>query len=117
MRLQINRQKHPYYQHSEADFFLAVHDDEDGGRIALLENRHCNEYPHIRTAYDFEWVDDPAVAAALYGRALDWARQRKLNKIIGPKGWQTTKQTSRQVSRGQRRLSTCLLVYSSTNVE
>ncbi len=88
MRSQLNRQKHPYYQHSDADFFLAVQRGEDVGRIALLENRRYNEYHHSRTAffYHFECVEDPAVAAALFERALEWARQRNLNKIIGPKG-------------------------------
>lgn len=88
MRLQLNRQKHPYFQHSEADFFLAVQGGEDVGRIALLENRRYNEYHHSRTAffYHFECVEDPAIAAALFERALTWARQRGLDKIIGPKG-------------------------------
>lgn len=88
MRLQLNRSKHPYYQHSDADFFLAVQGNEDVGRIAVLENRNYNAYHQSRTAffYHFECVEDPAVAAALFERALEWARQRGLTKLIGPKG-------------------------------
>lgn len=88
MRLQLNRSKHPYYQHSDADFFLAVQGKEDVGRIAVLENRNYNAYHQSRTAffYHFECVEDPAVAAALFERALEWARQRGLTKLIGPKG-------------------------------
>lgn len=88
VRLQLNRQKHPYYEHSDADFFLAVQGGEDVGRISLLENRPFNAYHHSRTAffYHFECVDDPAVAAALFERAFAWARQRGLNRIVGPKG-------------------------------
>jgi GNAT superfamily N-acetyltransferase len=88
VRLQLNRQKHPYYEHSDADFFLAVQGGEDVGRISLLENRRYNAYHGSRTAffYHFECVEDPAVATALFERALEWARQRGLNKIIGPKG-------------------------------
>jgi GNAT superfamily N-acetyltransferase len=88
MRLQLNRQKHPYYQHSDADFFLAVQDGEDVGRISVLENRNYNDYHRSRTAffYHFECIEDPVVAAALFQRALTWARQRGLKKIIGPKG-------------------------------
>lgn len=88
MRLQLNRSKHPYYQHSDADFFLAVRGKEDVGRIAVLENRNYNAYHQSRTAffYHFESVEDPAVAAALFERALEWAKRRGLNKIIGPKG-------------------------------
>jgi GNAT superfamily N-acetyltransferase len=88
LRMQLNRQKHPYYQHSEADFFLAVQGGEDVGRISLLENRCYNQYHGSRTAffYHFECVQEPAVAAALFDRALEWAQQRGLDKIIGPKG-------------------------------
>lgn len=88
MRVQLNRQKHPYYQHSDGDFFLAVQGGEDVGRISLLENRRFNAYHGSRTAffYHFECVEDPAVAAALFQRAFEWARQRGLNKIVGPKG-------------------------------
>lgn len=88
VRLQLNRQKHPYYEHSEAEFFLAVQGGEDVGRISVLENRHFNAYHDSRTAffYHFECVDDPGVAAALFQRAFEWARRRGLNKIVGPKG-------------------------------
>ena len=88
IRFQLDRQKHPYYQHSVADFFLAVQGGEDVGRIALLENRNYNAWHHTRTAffYFFECVDDPAVAAALFQHGCEWARQRGLDKIIGPKG-------------------------------
>ena len=88
VRLQLNRQKHPYYEHSDADFFLAVQENNDVGRIALLENRSYNAYHDSRTAffYHFECVEDPAVAAALFARALEWSHKRGLNKVIGPKG-------------------------------
>lgn len=88
VKLQLNRRKHPYYQHSDADFFLAVQNGEDVGRISVLENRNYNDYHHSRTAffYHFECVEDPAVAAALFERAFAWARARGLTKIIGPKG-------------------------------
>ncbi len=88
VRHQLNRQKHPYYQHSDAEFFLAVQGGEDVGRISLLENRPFNAYHDSRTAffYHFECVQDPAIAAALFDRAFEWAQQRGLNKIVGPKG-------------------------------
>jgi GNAT superfamily N-acetyltransferase len=88
LRLQLNPRKHPYYEHSEAVFFLAVQDGQDVGRICVLENRRYNEYHGERTAYfyHFECVEDQAVALALFDRAFEWARQRGLDKIIGPKG-------------------------------
>jgi GNAT superfamily N-acetyltransferase len=87
-RLQLNRRKHPFFEHSAADFFLAVQDGEDVGRISVLENRNYNRYHDSRAAffYHFECVDDVAVARAMFDRAFQWAKARDLNRVIGPKG-------------------------------
>jgi len=42
VRTMLNRQKHPFYEHSAADFFVAVRDGRDVGRIAALENTRFN---------------------------------------------------------------------------
>ena len=34
---QLNRKKHPYFEHSDADFFIATRDGRDVGRIAALK--------------------------------------------------------------------------------
>jgi hypothetical protein len=41
--MQLNRKKHPYYEHSDADFFIASKDGRDVGRIAALENKRFND--------------------------------------------------------------------------
>lgn len=89
VRIVLNRQKHPFYEHSEADFFLAERDGEVVGRVAALENRPFNQYHQTRKAsfYLFECVDDLEVAQALFERVIDWARKRGLNELIGPKGF------------------------------
>lgn len=85
----LNRQKHPYYEHSDADFFIARRDGQDVGRIAVLENRRFNEYHGTRQAqfYFFDCEDDREAGAALFERAYDWARERGLNRMVGPKGF------------------------------
>jgi GNAT superfamily N-acetyltransferase len=87
--VQLNPEKHPFYEHSEADFFLAIQDSEVVGRIALLENKPYNKYHDKRQAqfYLFECVRDLQVAEALFERAFEWARERELESIIGPKGF------------------------------
>lgn len=89
VRIVLNRQKHPFYEHSEADFFLAERDGEVVGRVAALENRPFNQYHQTRKAsfYLFECVDDLEVAQALFERVIDWARKRGLDELIGPKGF------------------------------
>jgi GNAT superfamily N-acetyltransferase len=87
--VQLDPQRHPFYEHSEAAFFLAVRDGEDVGRIAALENRPYNRYHDTRQSqfYLFECVDDAEVAAALLDRASEWAKARGLNTMVGPKGF------------------------------
>lgn len=88
-RLQLNPAKHPYYEHSEAAFWLARLEGTPVGRLAMLENRPYNRYHGVRQAqfYLFECVDDFAVAEALFGEGMEWARRRGLTQVVGPKGF------------------------------
>ena len=87
-RMQLNKKKHPYYEHSEADFFIAVKDGQDVGRVAAHENKPFNQYHKTRKGsfYLFDCIDDQDVANGLFARVFEWARQRKLDTIVGPKG-------------------------------
>lgn len=87
--MQLNRDRHPFYEHSTADFFIVSRQGKDIGRIAALENRHFNEYHGTRQAqfYHFDCEDDPEAAAALFSAVFDWARQRNLDAVVGPKGF------------------------------
>lgn len=83
----LNRSKHPFYRHSAADFFLAESDGRTLGRIAVMENRRHNAHRQARSAFFgfFHTVEDVGVARALFSAALDWARARGLEEMIGPK--------------------------------
>lgn len=89
VELMLNPKKHPFYEHSDADFFVAVRDGRVVGRIGVLENKPYNRYHHTRQAqfYLFECEDDREAAGALFEAAFNWARSRGLNKIVGPKGF------------------------------
>ncbi|MFN2298985.1 MAG: hypothetical protein ACK2UB_09055, partial [Anaerolineales bacterium] len=71
LSLQLNRKKHPFYEHSEADFFIAVKDGIDAGRIAVLENKPYNKYHDrkLATFFLFEAIDDPDVVRGLFEKA------------------------------------------------
>ncbi len=88
MNAMLNPRKHPFYEHSKADFFIAVRDGHDVGRIAALENTRYNEYHKTREGqfYLFECVDDPEAAQALFEAACSWASNRGLTAVVGPKG-------------------------------
>jgi len=87
--VQLNKKKHPFYEHSDADFFIAEKDGKDAGRIAILENRHFNQYHKTKNAqfYLFDSVDDQEVAEALFAKAFEWSRERNLDTVVGPKGF------------------------------
>jgi GNAT superfamily N-acetyltransferase len=86
---QLNRSKHPFYEHSDADFFIATKDGRDVGRIAALENKRFNQYHKTKQAqfYLFDSEDDQEVANALFERVIDWAKGRGLDRLVGPKGF------------------------------
>jgi len=86
--LPLNRKKHPFFEHSEADFFLAVRDGKVVGRICAGENKPFNEYHKTKKAqfYFFDAIDDLEVARALFAAVFDWAQARGLDTLIGPKG-------------------------------
>ena len=86
--LPLNRKKHPFFEHSDADFFMAVRDGKIVGRSCAGENKLFNEYHKTRKAqfYFFDSVDDLEVAKTLFDTAFDWARQRGLDTMVGPKG-------------------------------
>ena len=73
IRTMLNREKHPFYEHSDADFFIAVRGGRDVGRIAVLENRRFNQYhgSHQAQFYLFECVNDQDVARALFERIFE----------------------------------------------
>ncbi|NLE44914.1 MAG: hypothetical protein GX620_09360 [Chloroflexi bacterium] len=85
----FDRDSYSYYRHSDAAFFLATQGRDVLGRIAVLEPRRRNAYRDERCAffYLFDAVDDRAVARALFDSAMDWARGRGLNHMMGPEGF------------------------------
>ena len=85
---QLNRKKHPFFEHSEVDFFLAVADGKDVGRIAAIENKPFNEYHGTRKAqfYFFDSEDDQEIAGKLFQRVFEWSHARGLDSVVGPKG-------------------------------
>jgi hypothetical protein len=86
--LPLNRNKHPFFEYSEADFFLAIRDGKVVGRICAAENKLFNEYHKTKKAqfYFFDSIDDLEVARALFETVYQWALERGLDTILGPKG-------------------------------
>ena len=69
----LDRRRHPFYQHSDAAFFLVTQDDgRPIGRIAVLDHHNYNAFNHERTAffYLFECEDNPEAAQTIIRRRV-----------------------------------------------
>jgi GNAT superfamily N-acetyltransferase len=88
VRSYLRKDKHPFYEHSEADFYVAEKDGEIVGRIAVLVNKRYNQQhdKQIGQFYFFECQKDIQIAEALFEQIFAWARKRGLNQMMGPKG-------------------------------
>ena len=86
MELLLSRQKNPFFEHGEAEYFLAERDGEVVGRIAAITNRLHNETHGDRVGFFgfFESIDDQSVADALFAAATAWCRERGHDVLRGP---------------------------------
>ncbi|HQF69662.1 MAG TPA: GNAT family N-acetyltransferase, partial [Promineifilum sp.] len=84
----LDASKHPYYEHSIADFYVAEDNGRVVGRVATLENRNYNAFHKSKTAFFgyFETVEDIGVARALLQTAKEWAAAHGLDTILGTRG-------------------------------
>jgi hypothetical protein len=89
IKTMLDRNKHPYYEHSDADFFVVRRDGQVVGRIAAMENKSFNQYHGTKKGqfYLFECENDLDAARMLFGRACEWMSDRGLTEIVGPKGF------------------------------
>lgn len=82
----LDRKKNPYFQHAEAELFLAEKDGRPVGRISaqLCQLRSARYNDGVGQFGFLEAVDDPAVFAALFEAASAWLKQRGASRIQGP---------------------------------
>ena len=89
IKTMLNKNKHPYYEHSDAEFFTARQNGDIVGRIGLLENKSYNKHHNKKQAsfYLFESIDDQTIAQKIFTHAFEWCHARKLDYLLGPKGF------------------------------
>ncbi len=82
----LDRRRNPYFQHADAEYFLARRGDRVVGRITAQVDQRFNE------VHDNDWgmfgffecEDDPETAAALLDAARQWLRDRGRDHMVGP---------------------------------
>lgn len=88
IKIMLDLKKHPFYEHSVAEYYLAKQNDKVVGRLGVMENLPFNKVHESKKGqfYFFDSIDDQTVANALFERGFEWCRNRRLDTIVGPKG-------------------------------
>jgi GNAT superfamily N-acetyltransferase len=83
--------KNPWFEHGEAQLFVAERGGEAVGRISAHVDRRWDEYQGGSDGLFgfFECEDDPATAAALFDAAGAWLGARGRTRMLGPMDFTT----------------------------
>jgi hypothetical protein len=87
----LDRAKNPFFEHAEAEYFIAERDGEAVGRITAHVDERWDTYQGGSDGMFgfFETADDPEVSAALLDAASGWLRERGRKRILGPMDFTT----------------------------
>ncbi len=82
----LDRTQNPWFEHGEAQLFLAWRDGRAVGRISAQVDRLFNEFQDNTWGLFgfFECEDDPEAARALLDAAEAWLRVRDRDRMVGP---------------------------------
>ncbi len=101
----LNREKNPYFEHAEVEYFLAERDGEAVGRISAQVDARWDEFQGGSDAMFgfFESADDAEVASALLDAATEWARAKGRSRILGPMDFTTNDEVGILIEGYERR--------------
>jgi GNAT superfamily N-acetyltransferase len=91
VREQLDPSRNPWFEHAEAEFFLAFKDGRAVGRISAHIDRNMQEFQGNDWGLWgwFECEDDAEVARALLDAAEAWLRARGAGTMVGPMSFTT----------------------------
>ncbi len=101
----LDRGKNPYFEHAEAEYFIAERDGEPVGRISAHIDHRWDEYQGGSDAMFgfFEAIEDAEVVAALIEAASEWARGKGRERLLGPMDFTTNDEIGILVEGYERR--------------
>ena len=82
----FTKRQHPFFNHAEADYFIARRNGQPVGIIATILNHRHNQFHEENVAHFgvFEVLNDPEAAKLLLDTAVSWAKEHDTDKILGP---------------------------------
>jgi len=83
---ELNRKRNPFFEHAEAEYFLAERDGRVVGRITAQIDRNLHAFQGNRWGQFgwFECEDDQEATDALLDTAAEWVRTRGCDRLVGP---------------------------------
>ena len=87
----LDRGKNPFFDHADAEYFLAERDGQAVGRITAQVDERWTRYQGGNDGMFgfFESENDPEVARALVEAATEWLRARGRDRMLGPMDFTT----------------------------
>jgi len=88
---QLDPRRNPFFEHAEAQYFLAFRDGRAVGRVSAHIDRHMQEFQGNEWGLWgwFECENDPESARALLQAAEAWLRERGAKEMVGPMSFTT----------------------------
>lgn len=82
----FDKRQNPFFEHAEADYFIARRDGQPVGAIAAILNHRHNEFQQENVAHfgAFEVLEDREAALTLLDAATTWAERRGVDRLVGP---------------------------------
>jgi GNAT superfamily N-acetyltransferase len=82
----LDRSKNPFFEHGEAEYFLAWRDGRPVGRVTAQVDRNLHAFQDNRWGQFgfFDAEDDQEAATALVDQAEAWVREKGCDRLVGP---------------------------------
>jgi GNAT superfamily N-acetyltransferase len=91
LKKRLNPKKNPFFEHAQAQYFLAYREGRAIGRISAHIDENFNGFQDNEWGLFgwFECEDDPEAARALLDVAEAWLRERGRDRMVGPMDFTT----------------------------
>ena len=91
LKKRLDPSKNPFFEHAEAQYFLAYRDGRPVGRICAHVDHNLNEFQdNLWGLFGwFECEQDAEAARALLDAAEGWLRERGRDRMVGPMDFTT----------------------------
>lgn len=86
LKTTLDRKKNPFFEHAEAEYFVAREGAQPVGRIAAIIDHNYNKYHGKKIGWFgfFECSDDQDVARGLMRAACGWLKDKGMEEVYGP---------------------------------